>query len=42
MDKELPDEVEDDQGELYVMTTANRGPSGTTGRVWRIVSSREE
>lgn len=29
---------EDADGELYVLTTEERGPSGTTGRVWRIAS----
>jgi hypothetical protein len=33
---------EDGEGELYVMTTANRGPAGTTGRVWRIVGGRKD
>jgi hypothetical protein len=33
---------QDAEGELYVMTTANRGPAGATGRVWRIVGSRKE
>lgn len=28
---------QDAQGELYVLTTANVGPSGTTGQVYRIV-----
>jgi len=27
---------EDDNGELYVLTSANLGPSGTTGKVWRL------
>lgn len=27
----------DNSGELYVLTTDNAGPSGDTGRVWRIV-----
>ena len=28
---------EDGEGELYVMTSERQGPSGNTGRVWRIV-----
>jgi glucose/arabinose dehydrogenase len=27
---------EDEQGELYVLTSENTGPSGATGRVWKI------
>jgi hypothetical protein len=28
---------EDDAGELYVLTTNNAGPNGTTGRVFKLV-----
>ena len=28
---------EDEDGELYVLTTVNLGPSGTTGEVYKIV-----
>ena len=27
---------EDERGELYVLTSDNIGPSGSTGRVWRL------
>ena len=33
---------EDAEGKLDVMTTANRGPAGTTGRVLRIVGGERE
>ena len=32
---------EDADNELYVLTTSNAGPAGTTGRVWRIVGKGE-
>ncbi len=28
---------EDEQGELYVLTSMNLGPSGSTGQVWRLI-----
>lgn len=32
---------QDNDGELYVLTTDNAGPSGTTGRVYRIVPAEQ-
>jgi len=33
---------EDDDGELYVLTSANLGPSGFTGEVWRLVMQADD
>lgn len=32
---------QDENGEVYVLTTENGGPSGDTGKVWRIVPASE-
>jgi glucose/arabinose dehydrogenase len=46
LDRELEHYVlgfgEDNEGELYVLTTDNTGPTGETGRVYRIVSGEND